>query len=336
MIVFLIIVIAVLLFALVLVSAMQPETSSLSTFELERRSRKGRTDADYALRKQALRGDLLTLQHITTLLLLFIITSLLVVLTGWLLGLFIALIILLLFGALARIYVVRDIAAMIYERIEKGLLHFVEKASWLFAIIRIHSRESEVSLGSREELEHLVSESMDVLSPSEKNLIIHGLRFGEKQVKEIMTPKGMIDFIKKTELLGPLVLSELHDKGHSRLPVISKDIDHVVGILHTKDLLTLEDKKSVTAESAMEKKVYYVHEDDTLEHALAAFLRARHHLFIVVNEFRETVGLITIEDVIESMLGRKIVDEDDVHDDIRAVASKNPDANNQPEQGRDI
>ena len=334
--VFLIIVITVLLLALVLVSAMQPEISTLSTFELERRSRKGRSDADFVFRKQALRTDLLTLQHITSLLLLFSITSLLVVAIGWLLGLFIALIILLLFGALARIYVVRDIAAMIYERIEGSLLHFVENTGWLFTIIRIHSQNTEVTLGSREELEHLVSESMDILSPREKNLIIHGLRFGEKQVKEIMTPKSMIDSIKKTELLGPLVLDELHNKGHSRLPVISKDIDHVIGILHTKDLLTLDDKKSVTAENAMEKKVYYIHEDDTLEHALAAFLRARHHLFIVVNEFRETVGLLTIEDVIESMLGRKIVDEDDVHDDIRAVASKNPEGNNRPEQGHDI
>jgi CBS domain containing-hemolysin-like protein len=86
----------------------------------------------------------------------------------------------------------------------------------------------------------------------------------------------------------------------------------------------------------MKPRVLYIREDQTLQHALAAFLRTHHHLFIVVNEFRETVGLVTLEDVIEALLGRKIIDEFDAHDDLRAVALRNPRDNNEPEKGQDV
>ena len=138
----------------------------------------------------------------------------------------------------------------------------------------------------------------------------------------------MIDFIKQGEFLGPLVLDELHALGHSRLPVVADDLDHVVGVLHLRDLLSLDIKRSTTTDKAMEPKVYYIREDDTLEHALSAFLRTRHHLFIVINKNRETVGLLTLEDVIEALIGRRIVDEDDIHADLRAVAEQEGRTNN--------
>ena len=57
---------------------------------------------------------------------------------------------------------------------------------------------------------------------------------------------------------------------------------------------------------------------------------------MVVNEFRETVGLLSLEDVVEALLGRKIVDEDDVHDDLRQVAKRNPRGNNSADNGKNV
>jgi magnesium and cobalt transporter len=152
-----------------------------------------------------------------------------------------------------------------------------------------------------------------------------------------MTPRGVIDTIGKKELLGPLVLDDLHKTGHSRFPVTDGDIDHIVGVLHIQDLLVLDARqRSATAEKAMEPRVFYIREDQTLDHALTAFLRTRHHLFVVVNEFRETVGIVSLEDVIETLLGRKIVDEFDAHEDLRAVAARNPRGNNEPQKHEDI
>ena len=106
--------------------------------------------------------------------------------------------------------------------------------------------------------------------------------------------------------------------------------------MNLKNLLTLDTKHSSTAEKAMEPKVYYIREDQTLQHALAAFLKTHHQLFVVVNEFRETVGLLSLEDVIEALIGQKIVDEFDAHDDLRAVALRNPRLNNHPEKRQDV
>jgi CBS domain containing-hemolysin-like protein len=189
---------------------------------------------------------------------------------------------------------------------------------------------------SRQELERLIEQSGDVLSASERKVIVHGLKFGEVSVRDVMTPRAAIDSIKKDEFLGPLVLSELHDIGHSRLPVINGDLDHVVGVLHLRDLLSLNNKESATAEKVMDPKVYYIHEDDHLEHALAAFIKTRRHLFIVINEQRETVGLLSLEDVIETLIGRKIMDEDDNHEDLRAIAKQRGAHNNTPEGHIDL
>jgi CBS domain containing-hemolysin-like protein len=193
-----------------------------------------------------------------------------------------------------------------------------------------------VQLDSREELQHLVEQSGSLLSNDERKLIKHGLQFESRLVSEIMTPRGVIDSISKKELLGPLVLDDLHKTGHSRFPVIDEDIDHVVGMLHIHNLFTLDSKRSTTAEKAMEARVFYIHQDQTLQHALAAFIRTHHHLFIVVNEYRETVGILSLEDVIEALLGHKIVDEFDAHEDLRQVAMRNPRGNNHPEKREDV
>ena len=86
----------------------------------------------------------------------------------------------------------------------------------------------------------------------------------------------------------------------------------------------------------MEAKVFYINQEQTLEHALAAFIKTRHHLFVVVNGYRETAGIVTLEDVIEALLGREIVDEFDVHDDLRAVAARSAKTNNNSPHGTNV
>ena len=175
----------------------------------------------------------------------------------------------------------------------------------------------------------MVKQSGDVLTKDEKRLVINGLSFNEISIDTVMTPRSMIESVKSDELLGPLVLDDLHKKGYSRFPVVKDDIDHVVGILYVQDLLMIDPKsKSRRADAVMDKNVYYIRNDRSLKYALAAFLKVQRHLFVVVNEFRETVGLLSLEDVIEALLGRKIVDEFDVYEDLRKAAGTNPQKNN--------
>lgn len=298
----------------------------------------GDKEAEKAMNREELLVDIMSLQRALTALFIVLFALISVVTFGWLFGIILAVIVSLEYGLIASIGFIKNWSQKLYNHFEKDLIRFVRKAPFLFKLLRSVPPlgDGNRPIASRQELQHLVDESAGVLTPDEKNLIVHSLSFGNQSVSSVMTPKSMIDSIKGSEFLGPLTLDDLHKTGHSRLPVIKGDIDHVIGILNLQSLLALDIKRSTTAEKAMEQKVFYIREDQSLQHALAAFLKVKHHLFIVVNEFRETVGLLSLEDVIEALIGRKIIDEFDNHDNLREVAMRNPHGNNHPENHQDV
>lgn len=317
--------------ALILVTGIWPRRAVLSQFELERRRKQGNATASEELRREVLLDDVMSLKHAVEALLLVITVLLSVAAFGMFIGTLVAVIVALEYGRIARIEVIRGWAMRLYEQSESALLTFVERAPQLFSLLRsVNQVVPETEISSREELIHLVGEARGILTEDEKKLVCNGLTFKDMRVESIMTPRGVLSTINKEEVVGPLLLDELHKSGHSRFPVVDGDVDHVVGVLHIKELLMLDDKTTKTAEQAMERHVYYINQDQTLDHALAAFIKTRRHLFIVVNGYRETAGILTLEDVMEALLGREIVDEFDVHDDLRVVAARNAKTNNNP------
>ncbi len=153
----------------------------------------------------------------------------------------------------------------------------------------------------------------------ELGIVKSALVFSDKLIREVMTPKRVVRTVNQTDSTGPLLMDELHKSGFSRFPVIGDKPDEIVGTLFMRDLVNV--KQGGTVKDHMKKAVYYVNEEKPLQHALQAFLRTKHHLFIVVNSFEEVVGVITIEDVLEQVLGKQIVDEFDRYEDLRAVAA---------------
>jgi CBS domain containing-hemolysin-like protein len=324
------------LIALVVVASVSIPSGTLGKFERQRRSA---VKMDIEVERELYHGDIVSLRHVLEALFLVITTVFSVALFGWLIGILVALLIALEYGAGARLSFIRTTTTGWYYKIEPKLFELIQKYPKVVRYIRIFTPESqEVQLHSREELQHIIETSTGVLIGDEKKLLLSAMTFQDVLVKEVMTPRSMIESISKTEILGPLVLHDLHKKGYSRFPVIDNDVDHIVGVLHLRDVLTLDSTKTQTAraELAMDKRVLYIHEDQTLKHALDAFIKTHQHLFIVVNEYRETVGLLTLEDTMETLLGREIVDEFDEHEDLRSVATRNPRANNTAHQGRDI
>lgn len=327
------------LVALILVASVIVDVPSESEFELERRKKAGEQVAEALLRRRQHVPDLVSLQRTAISLLLVLVVVLLVAEWQWVLGLVAAVVVALQYGVMARMPFIHSFAQKQYDHFEPKIIAFLEHYPIITKVTRtITTPLRESKLGSRDELLYLVSQAGVVLSADEKSLVHHALEFDTKTVREIMTPRSVIDSIGKNELLNPLVLDQLHKTGHSRFPVIDHDIDHVVGMLYLHDILVVDSSKKHTArvDSVMESKVYYVHEDQTLDRALAAFLRTHHHLFVVVNEYRETVGIVSLEDVIETLIGKKIVDEFDMHDDLRAVAASNPRGNNHASHGQDV
>ncbi|MGE5327847.1 MAG: CBS domain-containing protein [Thiobacillus sp.] len=330
--------ILVLIAYLLIVAALDFSGSRLSKFELKRRKDLGDKEAEDVLGREEALADLVSLRQFMINIVIVFIALLAVTNFGLLLGLIIVLVVIFIYPSASNLKSLKSLSSRLFEKQKQHIFKMLNKYSKVIKILRsgFISDTKDRQVSSRQELQHIVDESVGVLSGDEKKLIVNGLAFADKQVKEIMTPKSMIDSIKSGEFLGPLVLNDLHAKGHSRLPVIKNDIDHVVGILNIKNLLSLDEKRSVTAEKAMDAKVYYIRHDQNLQHALSAFIKTHQQIFIVVNEYRETVGLLTLEDVIEALLGRKIVDEFDGHDNLREVALRNPHLNNHPRLREDV
>lgn len=158
------------------------------------------------------------------------------------------------------------------------------------------------------------------INMNEIALLQHALTFGDRTVADALVPKRVVKMVRVSDSIGPVLMSDLHASGHSRFPVYADGKrDNIVGILYLHDLVGA--KHTGTVEAIMSTKLTYVHEDFTLQQALQAFLKTKQHLFLVVNGFEELVGIITIEDVLEQMIGKQIVDEFDHYDDLRAVAA---------------
>jgi CBS domain containing-hemolysin-like protein len=181
----------------------------------------------------------------------------------------------------------------------------------------LYDREDLLSL-----IENQRHQADSRISADTLDLLSHALTFGDRLVRDCMVPRRAVQAIPASTPVSPAMINELHASGFSRVPVYTEEIAEepkFVGTLYLRDLITL--KHTGTVSDVMHGKVYYVHEDHPLEQVLDAFLKTHHHLFIVVNSFEEFVGLITIEDILEQILGAKIVDEFDQYDDVRAVAS---------------
>ncbi|HSW79641.1 MAG TPA: CBS domain-containing protein [Candidatus Saccharimonadales bacterium] len=186
-----------------------------------------------------------------------------------------------------------------------------------------HQVSMHSGLYERDDLLRLLEqqkEQSDSRIPQEQlDLLISALTYGDKAVYECMVPRRVVRSISAEDSVGPVLIRDLHDSGFSRFPVFHEKPDNFVGTLYIRDLIDL--KHTGKVKDVMEQAVFYVHEEYPLEQVLHAFLKTKHHLFIVVDKFEEYVGIITIEDIIEQILGCKIVDEFDSYDDLRAVAA---------------
>jgi len=166
--------------------------------------------------------------------------------------------------------------------------------------------------------EHVASDHSEI-EEDELLIVKSALEFGDKLVDDVMTPRSVIVAVEASENITTGLLSELQKSGHSRIPVYEERLDNVVGVLYMRDLVG-HVAPDLTTRAAAQTPVHFVQDQQRLDHVLNAFLKTRNHLFVVVNEFEETVGVVTIEDILEEIIGREIVDEFDKFDDLRAVA----------------
>jgi CBS domain containing-hemolysin-like protein len=172
----------------------------------------------------------------------------------------------------------------------------------------------------RDQIEEAIEEAEDSrpvagdLSPNERQMLRNLLHFGDLTAGEIAVTRGDIIAVPSTISFDELVRA-FAEAGHSRLPVYGESLDQVVGMVHVKDVFiaSVEQDRERSLEALMREPLFVPESMGVLD--LLARMRAdRIHLAIIVDEFGGTEGLVTIEDVVEEIVG----DIEDEHDEAEA------------------
>ena len=180
-------------------------------------------------------------------------------------------------------------------------------------------------LKNREELVEVIrdSEQNDLIDQNTREMIEGVMEIAELRVRDIMIPRSQIIFIEDQQDLNTC-LNTIIESAHSRFPVIADadDRDNIVGILHAKDLLKfLREDAGEFDLSSLLRPVVIVPESKRVDRMLKDFRSERFHMAIVVDEFGAVSGLVTIEDILEQIVG-DIEDEFDEEEvaDIRQLS----------------
>lgn len=186
--------------------------------------------------------------------------------------------------------------------------------NWLLLnVLRIQPAQGQLRLHSPEELELIVSESAEggFLNEEEEEMILNIFDFSERQVGQVMTPRRKVQAIASDMPLDEM-LSFVARSNYSRFPVYDVDLDHVTGILHLRDLVQQQlHKRGSFDVRLIVRPAPSVPEYQPVEKLLAAFKRQRIHMAIVLDEFGGMAGIVTLEDLIEEVVG-EVRDEFDV------------------------
>ena len=164
---------------------------------------------------------------------------------------------------------------------------------------------------TEEELRGLVDigEKEGVLEKDEKEMIHSIFEFGDVKVSQIMKPLETIVAVKEEMQLNE-ILTIAVESGYSRIPVYREDLNHISGIIYTKDILNLWKNKELIKLQDIVREPYFVMESMKVKDLLKQFQSRNLHIGIVIDENNITKGLVTLEDVVEEIVG-EIRDEYD-------------------------
>jgi CBS domain containing-hemolysin-like protein len=166
------------------------------------------------------------------------------------------------------------------------------------------------------------SEKDGTLTKSESRMISNTLSLDDIIVRDIMTPRTVVTALEKSRTVDS-VFKEYPDMPFSRMPVYDDNIDNIVGVVRRRDLLKAlaKDNHSLTAGSLMED-VIFLPENVSATDALQKLLSSHQQLAIAVDEYGSVSGVITLEDIVEHILGQEIFEKDDLAVDMRELARK--------------
>ncbi len=183
-------------------------------------------------------------------------------------------------------------------------------------IFGIHISDENLMITEEDIISYVnVGEAEGVIEEDEKEMIHSIFEFGETSAKEVMTPRTSMFALEADQTIDE-VWEEIKENGFSRIPVYDEEgIDNIIGILYLKDLLDIvKSGKTDVPVGEYLREVYFVPETKSIMEILEEFKRKKVHIAIALDEYGGTVGVLTIEDLIEEIVG-EIQDEYDKEED---------------------
>jgi gliding motility-associated protein GldE len=235
--------------------------------------------------------------------------------------LFVAIIVLILFGELLpKVWASNNYIRFAYYSSSFVWLNFMlfkRPGKWMAGITqKIEKALGKDDLHARiDQIDQAISmEADDVTSEEEKNILKGIAQFGNVTVRKAMRSRLDVQGVEETVNFGELK-KKVEEQQYSRFPVFNESLDSITGILHAKDLIPYLDEKNDFNWSTLVRPAFFIHEQMLVEDLLREFQSKRIHFAIVVDEFGGTDGIITMEDILEEIVG-EIRDEYDDEDPV--------------------
>lgn len=177
--------------------------------------------------------------------------------------------------------------------------------SWLLRLFGVSVVEGHERVLTQEELELIVTESAEggLLNVEEEEMIRNIFDFGDRTVGQVLTPRRKVQAIP-VQMAYEDIMEFAADSRHSRFPVYEENLDHILGMIHIKDLARQSLKPNSKFDiRLMLRSIPVVSVDQPVETLLAAFKSERQHLAVVLDEFGGMAGLVSLEDLVEEVVG---------------------------------
>jgi Mg2+/Co2+ transporter CorB len=190
-------------------------------------------------------------------------------------------------------------------------------ASGILRLFGINLRRRRADQLSQEELRTLLRETGALISAEYKSMLLSVLDLERVTVEDIMIPRNEIVGIDLSEPWDD-ILTQLETSQHTRLPIYQRDIDQVEGFIHLRDVLKLMTEQTLTKESLLEvaEACYFIPEATPLHVQLVQFQQHKQRSCLVVDEYGDIQGLVTLEDILEEIVGEFTTNITNVHRDI--------------------
>jgi len=224
----------------------------------------------------------------------------------------------------------KTIGALYWKQLAPLSAHFIRIFIWItypiilttLAVTNRISKGKESHSFTKEELlqSMLISEDEGVIDEKESDVIENILNLDNIKVGEVLTPRSVIFALDENMSIQEVIETQESIFKFSRIPVYNNSIEDVTGIVLTKKIFKQALKDDSVKLSSIKKKIFSMNENVPVSKALDLFISKKDHMFLVMDNYDQTEGIITLEDCVETILGVEIMDESDTTEDMRELA----------------